>query len=58
MYSANKKFWFLFKIFIIGKKGVGKSTFAKLIDHKFIDHDLTTGYYLSTYDYSFDLSKF
>lgn len=36
---------------------MGRSTFAKLIDHKFIDHDLTTGYYLSTYDYSFDPSN-
>ena len=46
---------YYFKTFLIGKKGVGKSTFAKSpYFSRFIDNDLTTGIYYCLYDYSFD----
>ena len=57
MYSANKEQYY-FKTFLIGKKGVGRSTFAKSPYFSgFMDNDLIAGIYLSVYDHSFDSSN-
>jgi len=50
---------YVFKIFLIGKKGVGKSTFVKSPYFSCFDDDngLLTGVYFRLYDYSFDSSN-
>ena len=46
---------YIFKTFLIGKKSVGRSTFAKSPYFSgFMDSDLTTGICYWHYDYSFD----
>ena len=50
---------YLFKTFLIGKKGVGKSTFVKSPYFSGFDDDngLTTGVYFRLYDYSLNSSN-
>ncbi len=50
---------YLFKTFLIGKKGVGKSTFVKSPYFSGFDDDngLTTGVYFRLYDYSVNSSN-
>lgn len=50
---------YIFKIFLIGNKGVGKSTFIKSPYFTGIEDDceLTIGVYFRHYDYSFDSSN-
>lgn len=50
---------YFFKIFLIGKKGVGKSTFVKSPYFTGIEDDseLSIGVYFRCYDYSFDSSN-
>lgn len=50
---------YYFKISLIGKKGVGKSTFAKSPYFTGIEEDsvLSTGAYFKCYDYSFNSSN-
>ena len=57
MYAGNKNDYY-FKSFIFGKKGVGRSTFAKSPYFlSFMDNDIISGIYFCTNDYSFDSSN-
>ena len=54
MYSVNEALFFMFKIFLIGKKGVGISTFIKSLElRSFFDTNikLTVGADIFKYDY-------